>query len=233
MVKKEVDTENKAVHVTLKDGTIRTAKYYGDQGCICLPIGEDEPFFEPKQIASSLLNPESTGWPMGDVLPENHFPPELDAAAMAEAVDAAFEPEEGMTAAFIVTWKGQIIGEKYKEGLDMHTPLESWSMGKSLTATLMGLLIEQGVYELDQHAPIPEWQGEGDPRGEIRISDILRMSSGLRFRAPQDPDFDPERGYPDHLYVYTGSVNSFSYAATFPNNGPQIPSAAIAIQIPY
>ena len=93
-------------------------------------------------------------------------------------------------------------------------------MGKSLTATLMGVLIQQGEYDLYQPAPIPEWQGEGDPRAEIRIADIMRMSSGLRFRAPQDPDFDPEVGYPDHLYVYTGSVNSFEWAATRPQQWP-------------
>ncbi len=42
------------------------------------------------------------------------------------------------------------------------------------------------------------------------------MSSGIRIRAPQDPDFDPSIGYPDHLYLYTGSVNSFEWAATRP-----------------
>jgi CubicO group peptidase (beta-lactamase class C family) len=135
-------------------------------------------------------------------------------------VNAAFEPATGMTAAFVVTWKGRIIGEKYADGIDMHTSLESWSMGKSLTATLMGILIQRGVYRLDQPAPVPEWQEEGDPRAKIRISDILHMSSGLRCRAPQDPDFDPSVGYPDHLYLYTGGVNSFQWAATRPQQWP-------------
>ena len=102
----------------------------------------------------------------------------------------------------------------------MHTPLESWSMGKSLSATLMGVLIRQGVYDLWEPAPVPEWQGEGDPRAEIRIADLLHMSSGLRFRAPQDPDFDPAQGYPDHLYVYTGTIDSFQWAATRPQQWP-------------
>ena len=93
-------------------------------------------------------------------------------------------------------------------------------MGKSLTATLMGILIHQGVYDLWQPAPVPEWQSAGDPRAEIRIADILHMSSGLRFRAPQDPDRDPSLGYYDHLYVYTGSVNSFEWAATRPQQWP-------------
>jgi CubicO group peptidase (beta-lactamase class C family) len=87
-------------------------------------------------------------------------------------------------------------------------------MGKSLTATLMGILINKGIYELDQPAPIPEWQEkEDDPRTQIKISDLLHMSSGLRFRAPQDPDFDRSVGYPDHIYVYTGAVNTFHWTA--------------------
>src|SRR5207249_10312258 len=68
-----------------------------------------------------------------------------------------------------------------------------------LTATLMGVLVKQGIYDLWQPAPIPEWQSAGDPRAKIRIADILHMSSGLRINAPQDPDYDPSGTYPDHL----------------------------------
>src|SRR5712691_5868080 len=93
-------------------------------------------------------------------------------------------------------------------------------MGKSLTATLLGILIKQGVYDLWQPAPIPEWQGPGDPRAKIRIADLLHMSSGLRIKAPQDPDYDPSGPYPNHVYLYTGSVDSFHYAATRPMQWP-------------
>ena len=41
-----------------------------------------------------------------------------------------------------------------------------------------------------QPAPVPEWQTPGDPRAKIRIADLLRMSSGLRIRAPYDPEYD-------------------------------------------
>ena len=217
---RRVDHENQAVHVTLPNGVVRTAKYYGDQGCVPLPKGEDDVYFTPVEVESSLPDPEVTPWPMGDVLPDDPLPPELDAAKVESAVDAAFEPAEGLTAAFAVTWKGRLIGERYRDGITMHTPLESWSMGKSLTATLMGILIHEGEYELDQPAPFPEWQGEGDPRAEIRIADIMHMSSGLRCRNMGDPEWDPALGYPDHLYLYTGSVNSFEYAATRPQQWP-------------
>jgi len=99
-----------------------------------------------------------------------------------------------------VTCRGRLIAERYGENVNAATPLEGWSMGQSLTATLMGILVQQSVYELRQLAPIPEWQSAGDPRAKIRIADILHMSSGLRVIAPQDPDYDPAGPYPDHVY---------------------------------
>ena len=175
VVKREIDRDTRQVHLTLPNGVIRTAKFNGDHGCVTLPIGEDDVFFEPVDIESSLPDPSGLTWPMGDVLSDAPLPAELNQELITKAVDAAFTPAEGMTAAFVVTHKGRIIGERYGPGISMHTPLESWSMGKSLTATLMAVLIQQGVYDLYQPAPVPEWQSSDDPRQAIRIADILRM----------------------------------------------------------
>jgi len=215
-----IDRAAKAVHVTLPNGVKRTARYLGDQGCVTLAAGKDSPEFKPVQVKRGLPDPSTQPWPMGDVLPKDPAPAGLDMSKVNQALDAAFEPAAAMTAAFVVTWKGRLIAERYGKGITLHTPLESWSMGKSVTAALMGILIRQGVYQLSQPAPIPEWQAPGDPRAKIRIADLLHMSSGLRIRAPQDPDYDPSRGYPDHVYLYTGAVNSFHYAATRPLQWP-------------
>ena len=220
VTRREIDQDGRRVHLTLPDGTVRTAKLNGDHGCVTLPVGQDDVFFEPVGIRTTLPPAETIPWPMGDRMPDEPLRSEIDRGKLEEAVAAAFDPQEGLTAAFVVTHRGRLIAERYGPGITPHTPLESWSMGKSLTATLMGVLIQQGVYELHQPAPIPEWQTPGDPRREIRISDILRMSSGLRFRGVADPDLDPALGYPDHLYVYTGSVNSFEWAATRPQQWP-------------
>src|SRR5690348_12118068 len=215
-----IDRANQVVHITLRSGVTRTAKNLGSQGCVTLPIGKNSVNFTPVSVKSGLPDPSTQRWPMGDVLTEEPLPAGIDAAKLKQAVNAAFEPAEGMTAAFVVTWRGRLIAERYGEGLTARTPLEGWSMGKSLTATLLGILIKQGVYELSQPAPIPEWQTPGDPRAKIRIVDILHMSSGLRIKAPQDPDYDPSGPYPDHLYLYTGGVDSFRYAATRPLQWP-------------
>ena len=217
---RDIDRDGRRVHLTLPNGVVRTAKLNGDHGCVTLPVGEEDVFFDPIDIRTTLPDAATMPWPMGDRLSTEPLPSELDMDLIGRAVDEAFEPDTGLTAAFVVTHKGRIVGERYGDGLTMHTPLESWSMGKSLTATLMGVLIQQGVYELYQPAPVPEWQRAGDPRADIRIADILRMSSGLRFRGVGDPDLDLSLGYPDHLYVYTGSGNSFEWAATRPQQWP-------------
>lgn len=211
-----IDRATQTVRLTLKNGVTRVARRYGSQGCVPLPIGADSVSFTPSVVTASLPPASTTAWPMGDVLPTSPWPKNVDSALVARAMDEAFAPDSAMTLAFVVTYKGRIIGERYAPGINLHTPLESWSMCKSLTGTLVARLIQQGVYKLDQPAPIPEWQTAGDPRQKIRIMDIMRMSSGLRIRAPQDPDYDPKLGYPDHLYLYTGSVNSYHYAATRP-----------------
>ena len=225
-----IDRANQAVHITLPNGVTRTAKYLGSQGCVTLPLGESAVHFEPVVVKSQLPDAATEPWPMGDVLPKGPLPPEIDATKLKAAIDAAFEPPEALTAAFVVTWKGRLIAERYGDGVGPHTPLEGWSMGKSITATLFGMLLNKGMYELTQPAPIPEWQTPGDPRAKIRIEDLLHMSSGLRIRAPQDPDYNPSGPYPDHLYLYTGGVDSYHYAATRPQQWPRAMPTASSIQ---
>jgi CubicO group peptidase (beta-lactamase class C family) len=220
-----IDRDGKTVSVTVPGGTTRVAKYLGDQGCVTFEPGQIAPKYAPHAVPRRLPDPATQAWPDGDALPVDSAAASatragLDAVKVARAIDAAFATPEGLTAAFIVTWHGQIIAERYGAGITMHTPLESWSMGKSVTAALMGILIKRGDYKLYQPAPIPEWRAPEDPRGKIRIADLLRMSSGLRIRAPYDPDYDASGPYPDHLYLYTGSVNSFHYAATRPLEWP-------------
>ena len=214
-----VDRANKIVHVTLPNGVVRSAKFVGDQGCVALPLGTKNVQFTPVKLERRLAD-ASKPWPLGDVLPSDPLPPQIDEAKLRKAVDLAFATPAGMAAAYVVTWKGRLIAEKYGPGIGPHTQLESWSMGKSITATMMGLLIQQGFYQLDQPAPIPEWQTPGDARAKIRIRDLMQMSSGLRIRAPQDPDYDPSGPYPEHVYLYTGTVNAFNYAATRPLQWP-------------
>ena len=214
-----IDRRARSVAVTTPDGTVRLARQLGSQGCVALPVGRTEPHFTPVTVSSGLPDAATMRWPMGDQPSGAPWPAAVNKQLVDAAVEAAFDPA-GMTAAFVVTYRGQIIGERYGPNVTMTTPLESWSMGKSLSGTLLATLFHRGVYTLDQPAPIPQWQTPGDPRARIRIRDILNMSSGLRIIAPQDPDYDEDGPYPDHLYYYTGTANAFEWAATRPQQWP-------------
>jgi hypothetical protein len=193
-----VDWKARSVSLKLPNGVMRSAREFADQGCVILPRGRNDVFFTPRRLNSTLPDPATQPWPIGDLLPASPLPAEIDTAKLAQSVEAAFDPPEALTAAFAVAWRGRIIAERYADGVDHTTRLPSWSMGKSLTATLIGQLVLDGTYDLWKPAPVAEWQGEGDPRGAIRIADLLRMSGGLRFVSSSDPDYDPARGYPDH-----------------------------------
>ena len=219
VIERSVDEEAKTVTITTNSQFVRKAKFMGDLGCVPLPEGEDHPYYEGPVIQAHLPDPISTPWPLGDKLLPLSAGGKIDESAMAEGLNLLFSTD-AMTAAVIVTHKGRIVAERYSPGIDLHTPLENWSMGKSLTATLLGVVIEQGGYALEQAAPIPEWQKAGDPRQEIKIQDIVRMSSGLRCYSPYDPEVDLTQPYFDHHYLYTGTVNSFHYAATRPPQWP-------------
>jgi len=220
VAKPVVDRVARTVSIKLPNGVERTAVHTGGQGCVTLPEGGKALFFKPVDVPTTLPEAATQPWPMGDLIEPAPLPREIKADRLEAAVEAAFDPA-GMTAAFVVTYKGRIIAERYGAGITATTPLESWSMGKSLTGTLVARLIHMGAYKLWDPAPIPEWRKlPDDPRAKIRIGDIMRMSSGLRIRAPQDPDFDPAPGYPDHLYLYTGGANSYQYAATRPLQWP-------------
>jgi CubicO group peptidase (beta-lactamase class C family) len=136
----------------------------------------------PVSVASPLPDPSTQAWPMGDLLPSDPLPAEIDAGELKQAVDAAFEPPAAMTAAFVVTWRGRLIAERYGSRITARTPLEGWSMGKSLTATLMGILIKQGVYDIWQPAPIPDEGENGRLRGSVvdLVLQIQALRDGVR-----------------------------------------------------
>ncbi|MEO8452736.1 MAG: serine hydrolase [Gemmatimonadota bacterium] len=212
--KVEIDRARKLARITLAGRITREAQFYGDQGCIIHQPGLDTVHFTPVRVTSRLGDGAKTPWPMGDVLPNRPLGAGIDTTKLRKAVDAAFATPEGLTAAFLVVHKGRIIAERYANGANRDMQLESWSMGKSITGTLIGRLINDGVFKLEDPAPVPEWhKSPDDPRAKIRIMDLMRMSSGLRFSRGSPED---EPGYFDHDLIYTGAIDAFQFSITRP-----------------
>ena len=215
-VKWTIDRAGRAARASLR-ATTRETRYYGDQGCVIQHPSSPGIHFTPVEVKTTLPDAKSQPWPMGDRL-DTPVTGDLDRATLDAAVDAAFADPAAMTAAFLVVHKGRIVAERYAPGITADTQLESWSMGKSLAATLFGLLVKDGTYTLEQPAPVAIWRKPGDPRGAIRNIDLLRMSAGLKFLGNQEPGSD--QTYPDHYYIYTGAIDAFEYSVTRPQEYP-------------
>jgi CubicO group peptidase (beta-lactamase class C family) len=217
--KYNVDEERRIVTVTAPGAPPRSARYTGDQGSTILPRGKDDVFFKPVPVPRLLPDAAEQDWPMGDVSATEPVPDGVDVDAVAAALDWAMSQEEQNTRAFVVAYDGRIIGERYAPGWTKDTPQISWSQGKSITATLIGILIQRGLLELDQPAPLKEWQGKDDPRREIRIRDLLQMSSGLDFT---NLGFKAETltTENEHMRVYFDSLNVLEHAVNQPLRVP-------------
>lgn len=119
-------------------------------------------------------------WPLGDVLPTEPVAG-IDKEALAGIsgrliTDNAYN---GDAFAFMVIYKGVPVAEAYKPQFNMHTRFLSWSMAKSFTSALAGILVKDGVLDVTAPSKIKEWQG--DDRSRITLNDLLQMQSGLEW----------------------------------------------------
>lgn len=132
-------------------------------------------------------------------------PPPLSEAALAAVTDTAGAPRDqlarevddlftleglGETRAVVVMADGKLAAERYAPGYDKDTRFISWSMAKTVTGVLIGMLVADGLISLDAPAPVDQWQRPGDPRAEITLRHLLQMRSGLRHVEAGDPPYE-------------------------------------------
>lgn len=190
----------------------RQAQFTPSQGSVILREGDDRLRFDPVAVRTTLPDAEGEPWPRGDDLAGCAGSSKLDRAAVDAAVDAAFADARACTAAVVVVHCGELVGERYLDDLDRNRQLESWSMGKSVTATLVGILVQRGLLDLDDPVPVPAWQAPGDPRREITVRHLLQMRSGLDCPGYDEPRARWPLGLPDHFYVYGEAIDTFRFA---------------------
>ena len=152
-------------------GVTRTAFYRPGLGCTLSADGA------PPALQSDPRSPGEAAPAWSDAGPGR----DVDADAIRAALDAAFPAGADIdTRAFVVVHDGRIVAERYAPGFEPDTPLLGWSMAKSVTATLIGLLIDDGRLSLSDPIAMPGWN-EDNPRRAITLEQLLQMSSGLTF----------------------------------------------------
>ena len=108
--------------------------------------------------------------------------PKINKFLLNAAIENSFDKNNEIkkqTRSVLVLYKGKLVTEKYAAGFSKNSRLLGWSMTKSVTATLFGILQKQGKFDISKPAPIQEWQT--DKRAIITTSDLLHMNSGLEW----------------------------------------------------
>jgi CubicO group peptidase (beta-lactamase class C family) len=212
----KIDSSERTVTVTSPGQPPRTARFNGDQGCSILPRGESTLHFTPTPVPRSLPDAATQPWPMGDGNATSPLPPGVDTAAVTAALDWGLAQTRHNTRAIVVVYKGTIVGERYAAGWTKDTPQISWSEGKSITAALVGILVGKGELRVDDYAPVREWRAADDPRGQIRVRDLMHMSSGLDFANLGLAGPESYTRANKHMRVYFDGLNVFDHAVNNP-----------------
>jgi len=184
-----IDRQRQAVAVGgPASGQVIRAAFRRGIGCVVMAPGQT---FEDIDLLPVFTTPPVPGsaatlaWPNGDRTETKPLPLDVDAKALRAAADWAFNrasPQQ-LTLSLLVTYHGDIILERYAEGVDRDTRTRTWSTAKSIAVTLIGMLVDAGRMALDGPLGIdwlPAVSGSGDdPRNAITLRQLLNMSSGL------------------------------------------------------
>ena len=205
----EIDTENKRVSVTYNDTMPpRVSQWREHLGCVQLPTGST-----PEEINELLPRINVAKPERNDNAPWHEHAPINGSSGntkLDKVIASAFSGEEfndaygenAFTTAVLISTPEKIIAESYIDGYTIHTSQRTWSVAKSIAATVIGAAVEDGTIDPKAPAPIADWQSPGDPRQKITLENLLQMGSGL--------DSNRAGNRTDRLYIGGGRVQDTS-----------------------
>lgn len=193
----EIDESERIVFVRYSEQMpARMAVHRGLTGCIALPVGGTEamiPVLPKVELERPTRSPDLP-WPTGDRLP-NDLPISIDEKRALDAVvQRAFDADfMGRTSAVVILKNGEIVAEQYKDGFSKDTSQRTWSVAKSIAASIIGAAVQDGLIDIKDRADLEAWSTPGDPRAAITVENLLHMSSGL--------NSDPAGNRTDEVYL--------------------------------
>jgi len=175
------------------------------------------------------INPDLVAWPAGDKLADS-LPAGVNMEKLNRALTEAFKDSIGTKGTFsvAVAYKNQLIAEKYRVGFSSKNRFLSWSMAKSFTHALVGIMVKKGLLKVDEKVDIPDWKN--DKRTNITLENLMHMNSGLEWnenygnlsdvtimlhKSADMSQFTSKKALvarPDSLWVYnSGATNIVSF----------------------
>jgi len=181
----EIDESEKSVTAAVFGLKNRKAIYRPGLGATL--IDDDFDVTKAYEIPKRIKSYSKFSFPYGDTEPKDTFFAKVDYAKLNQAVANAFDAKgenDKKTRSVLVIYKDKIIAEKYADGFTKNSVILGWSMTKSITGTLFGILQKQRRFDIYKPAPIAEWQN--DSRKNITTNDLLHMNSGLEWDEQYD-----------------------------------------------
>jgi CubicO group peptidase (beta-lactamase class C family) len=163
----------------------RKTIYRTGLGCTLINDFSEKEVREQKFIlpAKTLINTDTIPWPYGDKLPDI-IPSVINKEQLDKAVTNVLnEPDANgnpaYTRAVLVLYNGNIVAEKYAPGFDKNTVMLGWSMSKSLTAAMIGILVKENKLSVDAPAPVASWVNT--KKQNITLKHLLQQTTGLDY----------------------------------------------------
>lgn len=211
----QIDRRAKTVTVHHPGQPPRTAMRAKSQGCAILPAYSGRLHFKPRRYrwrGPAARRP----WPAGEQI--WHGTSTIDRTLLDAALDA-YVRRPG-TRGVVVVHQGELVGERYADGFGPFVPQRSWSVAKSITATLTGLVVDRGLLTLDARPPIRQWAG--DERSAITLRQLLNMSSGLKQNQFEGTERSLETFTPEseHAFIYFDGFDTYADALEAPLEVP-------------
>lgn len=174
-----IDHDNKTVSVKYSDSMPpRVSAHRGKIGCVDLPVGA--PIKAVQYLPELRVDYRST---QGENYPWKTLNPKSGTDQLTALLSGAFSDKaygkDALTTALLVATPDALLAESYIDGFDIHTSQRTWSVAKSIAATVVGMAAHEGKLDTNAPAPIAEWQSPVDPRKNITLDNLLRMASGL------------------------------------------------------
>jgi len=122
---------------------------------------------------------DTINWPLGDIITDTVTG--IDRSALNDITRKLVNDNgyNGNAFAFMVLYKGVPVTEGYKPQFNQKTRFLSWSMAKSFTNAMVGILVRQGRVDINKPVDIDQWKN--DERSKITMNDLLQMQSGLQW----------------------------------------------------
>ncbi len=195
LIKAEINFDEKTVTTTALFGLVKRKAFFREGLGVTMDLKDDDRDISVDKFKNVKLSEkyDSTLWPQGNAVQLDDIPAKVNKQKLDVAIKGAFVETDSnrlkRTRAIVVVLDGRIIGEKYGDGFSKDTPLLGWSMTKSVTNALVGILVKQGKLTLNQNKLFSQWNNPDDQRKEITLNNMIQMSSGLEFEEEYDDLF--------------------------------------------